>query len=154
MKNFLLLLLLLLIPNLVMGGFDGVDGKRVLDYLDSVTENITGEVVDNPELILAQSIKKEDTTQPPPAQDEDFYKNKEKLAEQWLDNNPDLEGTDDYIKMQKAFDELKEYNKSLMEERNNEILYRRRCAYDAGEAKTEYAAKRIEATCLKAYGLK
>ena len=51
-----LLLLLLLIPNLVMGGFDGVDGKRVLDYLDSVTENITGEVVDNPELILAPPI--------------------------------------------------------------------------------------------------
>jgi len=34
------------------------------------------------------------------------------------------------------------------------IFYRKSCAYDAGEAKTNYEAKKIKTTCLKAYGLK
>ena len=33
-------------------------------------------------------------------------------------------------------------------------LYRMGCAYDAGEAKSNYAAKKIEANCLKTYELK
>ena len=35
-----------------------------------------------------------------------------------------------------------------------DIFYRESCAYDAGEAKTNYEAKKIETICLKAYGLK
>ena len=44
-------------------------------------------------------------------------------------------------------------NHTQNKERKN-IPYRKKCTYDIGKAKNNYAAKKIETTCLKAIGLK
>ena len=101
-------------PNLE-GTDDYTKVQKAFDEL-KLYNNQPSEITPSPP--PAQTNTEEDNTQPPPAQNEDtkvaqdeaFYKNKEEMAQQWLDKNPTLEGTDDYIKVEKALEELKEYN--------------------------------------------
>jgi len=44
-------------------------------------------------------------------------------------------------------------NHTQNKERKN-ISYRKKCTYDTGKSKNNYAAKKIETTCLKVIGLK
>jgi hypothetical protein len=96
-----------------------------------------------PNLIMAEESKwkrKETITPAPIEQTTNKYQD-------WLDANPDKAGTEDYITVQKA---AETYNVEP-EERTTNLKYRNYCAMQAGDAKSDFAAKKMYETCLDQY---